>query len=274
VRSSSQGSAFRSQERWHAHTALPLPLLWLFLCALWPLLSAPSAKAESIATTELVQKLMTASDRLANIRFAEVVEAATGQKVLPIDPQSESDQRILAAIETATRQVLADVLDPSHSVHTIGRINEVSNRLEDYLMAAIDAVPGIFCGPPLTRQGTIQAAGYPDMIIVDEATGRVVYLDPKVHRSGSETSGFRTFYYEPKNETNKINANGSHLILGLAHVGKVDDKWTFDSWNLVDLFDFEVRLKAEFQASNRDLYRADAIIQAEEAPNDEPTSVK
>jgi hypothetical protein len=246
--------------------ALQLPRLCLLLCALWLQVSATTARAEDITTAELVQKLMSASDKLVNIRFAEVVEAATGQLVLPIDPQNEADQRILKAITIATRQVLADVLDPDHSVHTIGRINEVSNRLEDYLMAAIDAVPGIFCGPPLTRQGTIQAAGYPDMIIVDELTGRVVYLDPKVHRSGSETSGFRTFYYEPKEDTNKINADGSHLILGLAHVGKVDDKWTFSSWNLVDLIDFEVRLKAEFQASNRDLYRADAMLVNEPAP--------
>lgn len=215
---------------------------------------------------DLVHKLMVASETLQSVRFADVVMAATRQTIFPIDPERESDQRILAAIAAGTRQVLADILDPDHSVHTIGRINEVSNRLEDYLMAAIDAIPGIYCGLPLTRAGTIQAAGYPDMIILDEATGRIVYLDPKVHRLGSESSGFRTFYYEPKVDTNKINLSGSHLILGLAHVGKVDDKWTFDRWNLVDLVDFEVRLKAEFQASNRDLYRADARLMRESAP--------
>jgi hypothetical protein len=30
-------------------------------------------------------------------------------------------------------------------------------------------------------------------------------------------------------------------------------------WDLVDLAQFRVKLKAEFQGSNRDLYRAEAI---------------
>ncbi len=220
---------------------------------------------------ELVQKLMQASETLHSIRFAEVIEAATGQRIFPIDPERDSDRRLLAAIASATHSVLSDVLNPDHSVHAIGRINEVSNRLEDYLMRTIDAIPGIYCGPPLTRQGTVQSAGYPDMILLDEATGRVVYLDPKVYRDGSERSGFRTFYYEPKEDTNKINFSASHLILGLSHLGKVNGQWTFESWNIVDLIDFEVRLKAEFQASNRDLYRAEAIIQSAPAPVNNPS---
>jgi hypothetical protein len=250
-------------------TAMPsllATLLWLVALVLWGQPANSLLRAESQATADLVQKLMIASDYLAGIRFAEVVTAATGQQVLPINLQRESDQRILSAIESATRRVLAEVLEPHHSVHDINRINEVSNRLERYLMREIDVQPGIYCGPPLTAEGIVQASGYPDFIILDELTGRVVYLDPKVLRAGSELSSFRSFYYEPKTATNKINLDGSHMILGLEHIGKVNGKWRFKRWQLVDLIDFEVRLKAEFQASNRDLYRSDALLRSDTAP--------
>jgi hypothetical protein len=36
--------------------------------------------------------------------------------------------------------------------------------------------------------------------------------------------------------------------------------WKFTRWDLVDLSQFKVKLKAEFQGSNRDLYRPEAIV--------------
>ncbi len=36
--------------------------------------------------------------------------------------------------------------------------------------------------------------------------------------------------------------------------------WKFTRWDVVDLARFRVRLKAEFQGSNRDLYRPEAIV--------------
>ena len=42
--------------------------------------------------------------------------------------------------------------------------------------------------------------------------------------------------------------------VGIEHDGK-DQLWTFTGWRLVDLSTLRVRLKAEFQASNAELYR-------------------
>ena len=36
--------------------------------------------------------------------------------------------------------------------------------------------------------------------------------------------------------------------------------WKFVRWDLVDLSRFTVKLKAEFQGSNRDIYRPEAIV--------------
>ena len=48
------------------------------------------------------------------------------------------------------------------------------------------------------------------------------------------------------------------MLAGIEHDGK-DQQWTFTGWRLVDLSKLRVRLKAEFQASNAELYRNSAL---------------
>ena len=142
----------------------------------------------------------------------------------------------------------------------MGRVNEISRHVEDTLIKALDAMEGLTCGVPVNALGDLQRSGYPDIRLLYEASGRIFYIDPKVYKAGSETSSFRTFYFEPQRSTNKITEDASHLIVGVSHQGRMGDRWLLQSWRVVDLIDFKVRLKAEFQASNRDLYYAGAII--------------
>ena len=124
---------------------------------------------------------------------------------------------------------------------------------------------GPFANTMLSRQD------YPDLRILDKASGRVLYLDPKLFERGSRASSLRTFYFEPKRETNKILNDAHHLIVGFEHDGEAG-AWTFLGWELVDLANFRVKLKAEFQAANRDLYKPDAVLlrSATNAPSRNP----
>jgi hypothetical protein len=94
----------------------------------------------------------------------------------------------------------------------------------------------------------------------------VFYLDPKLYASGSRDSSFRTFYFEPKKSTNKVRDDAVHFVVGFEHApreigsGSPHATWNFTRWDLVDLSRFTVKLKAEFQASNRDMYRPEAIV--------------
>ena len=106
----------------------------------------------------------------------------------------------------------------------------------------------------------MQRSGYPDLRIVDGASQRIFYLDPKLYAAGSRDSSFRTFYFEPKITTNKVTDDAVHLIVGFEHEPKSGGRWNFTRWDLVDLAHFKVRLKAEFQGSNRDIYRPEAIV--------------
>ena len=106
----------------------------------------------------------------------------------------------------------------------------------------------------------MQRSGYPDLRILDQATQRVFYLDPKLYATGSRESSFRTFYFEPKKSTNKVLDDAIHLVAGFEHQPRKNEKWRFTRWELIDLSHFRVKLKAEFQGSNRDLYRPEAIV--------------
>lgn len=76
----------------------------------------------------------------------------------------------------------------------------------------------------------------------------------------SRDSSFRTFYFEPKIATNKVRDDAVHFAVGFEHEPRQGGHWKFTHWDLVDLAHFQVKLKAEFQGSNHDMYRPEAIV--------------
>lgn len=186
--------------------------------------------------------------------FATIAAACSGKKVLPLEENQPAHQRVTTAIHHALKETLAQLNQPDSPIKKLRRINEASRFFEDGILAHLNQTPGLRCETPPTRSGEHQRSGYPDLRITDTASGLVFYLDPKLVEQGSAASTFRTFYFEPKTETLKINDDAVHLLAGIEHDGK-DGQWTFTGWRLVDLSKLRVRLKAEFQASNADLYQ-------------------
>ncbi|MFT6620130.1 MAG: hypothetical protein ACJASX_003037 [Limisphaerales bacterium] len=208
----------------------------------------------------LIRQLMETREALEGIPFAQVVAANTGKRLIPIDKGSSTDRRLISKISAAMERVLKTLSKPDHPAHQQKRINEVSRFFEEAMLTELAAVDGFECGFPKTAAGRSQRSGYPDLRLVDTQSGHVVYLDPKLYQSKSRNSSLRTFYFTPKLETNKILEDANHLLVGIAHEGKNEGVWKFASWEMVDLSGFKVRLKAEFQAGNRDIYRDENII--------------
>lgn len=233
-----------------------LVLLPLHLSAQNP---APPAPVTGPAGT-LIPLLLQEKEGLAQLPFSDVIAAATGKRILPINPNDEVDQRVLKQIGTALDEVMARMSAPDHPVQSVARINEVSSPFENAIRELLNAAPGLSCDFPKTADGRVQRSGYPDLRLVETASGRVYYLDPKLYGAGNRDSSFRTFYFEPKVATNKVREDAVHLILGFEHEERKAGHWNFTRWDVVDLSSFKVRLKAEFQGSNRDLYRPDAIV--------------
>ncbi|MEX1048362.1 MAG: hypothetical protein WED15_02455 [Akkermansiaceae bacterium] len=223
-----------------------------FLLAIAILATPPTVSAEE-ADAALVRSLLGENLSGRTFSFATVAEACSGKKVLPLDA-SPAHRRVTAAIGNALTTTLAALNQSDSPVRQLRRINEASKFFEDGLLKEINAMSGLRCELPPSRAGKLQRSGYPDLRIVDLESGLVFYLDPKLVEQGSAASTFRTFYFEPKTETLKITDDAVHLLVGIEHDGK-SGQWTFSGWRVVDLSTLRVRLKAEFQASNADLYR-------------------
>lgn len=231
------------------------------------LLEKSLAKAETrkndAADVSLIRGLLNEDLSHREFDFPLVVEAVSGKKVLPSKGR-ESSGRVIAAITAVMDGLLQEMNAEGSPMRGLRRINEGSRFFEDGLLEGLEKAEGITCGIPPTREGAAQRSGYPDLRITDEATGDVYYLDPKLMERGSATSSLRTFYFEPKDNTLKITENATHLLLGIEHDGK-DGAWAFLGYQLVDLSGLKVRLKAEFQASNRDLYTEPSVLEKRES---------
>ena len=221
-----------------------------------------SADDKTDAVNKLIPWLLNENDALKGIRFAEVIAATSGKKVIAIDAKDKDDQRVLAQIGTALDAVLTAMNAPDSKTRGVKRVNEMSSKFEDAIHEKLNAVPGIECAVPKTTTGAHLRSGYPDLRLVDKATGRVFYLDPKLFAQGSKTSALRTFYFEPKRTTNKVNDDARHLIIGIEHDRDAEGVVRFTRWELIDLAGFRVKLKAEFEGSNADMYRPESVVGA------------
>ena len=185
----------------------------------------------------------------------------TGKHVLAVDAKNETDQHVIKQISAACDETMKRMNARDSVIQCILRMNEVSGHFEDTLRELLNSTPGLSCDFPPTAQDRVMRSGYPDLRILDVASKRVFYLDAKLYAAGSRDSSFRTFYFEPKIATNKVRNDAVHFIVGFEHEppGK-NGRWKFTRWDLVDLARFKVKLKAEFQGSNYDMYRPEAIV--------------
>ena len=223
--------------------------------------ASPAASvAPNVPVDTLIPWLLREDHELKGIPFTQVIFDATGKKVLAVRRDDPTDQRVIKAISAVLEEVVKRLNAPDSPIQSIPRINEVSSHFEDVTRELLSAVPGLSCDIPRTADDRIQRSGYPDLRLVDAQTKRVYYIDPKLYAAGSRDSSFRTFYFEPKITTNKVRDDAVHFVAGFEHEPRSEGRWHFTRWDLVDLSHFQVKLKAEFQGSNHDMYRPEAIV--------------
>jgi hypothetical protein len=216
-------------------------------------------RGEKSADIALVKGLLKEDLSHREFDFSVVAEAVSGKKMIPAKGRGSSE-RVVGAIKAVLDELMVRMNSETSPVKGLSRINEGSRFFEDGLLEGLDALDGISCAIPHTREGAAQRSGYPDLRITDDATGDVYYLDPKLMEQGSAASSLRTFYFEPKDATLKITDDATHLLIGIEHDGN-DGDWKFLGYRIVDLSGLKVRMKAEFQASNREMYSGASVLE-------------
>jgi len=241
-------------------------IAWFGAIGLGTAALAQTSPAPKTPVDQLIPWLLNEDQQLRGVPFSELIFDTTGRKVLRFGANNAVDQRVAKAIGAACDETTRRLNAPNSEIQNIDRINEVSSHFEDILRKLLNGTPGLQCDFPLTADGKVQRSGYPDLHITDLESKRVFYLDPKLYAAGSRDSNFRTFYFEPKKSTNKVRDDAVHFVVGFEHAaretgsGSPHATWKFTRWDLVDLSRFTVKLKAEFQGSNRDMYRPEAIV--------------
>ena len=74
------------------------------------------------AVNKLIPWLLDETEALKGIRFADVIAATSGKKVIAIEPKDKDDQRVLAQVGTALDAVLAAMNAPDSKTRGVKRV--------------------------------------------------------------------------------------------------------------------------------------------------------
>ena len=190
---------------------------------------------------------------VSRLYFRDVINAATGYKIIPFDGNSNQILEDIKSWLDVNLNELSNLIEMDY----VGRPNELGNYLERVLMARLDESLNFSVDMPRTEQGHKQAVGYPDGIIVDQRRDLVAYFDVKIFQEKTRTSPLRSFYYQPTNQS-KISHDAPHFLVGFVVDSLGDNNrspFIIKDYEIVDIYDLEVNFKAEFNASNKDLYQ-------------------
>lgn len=181
----------------------------------------------------------TAQD-LQDVSFIDLVETTSDYKLHPLDLNLREDKELIESLAAAFKHFVA-FSNKTGTRFTAKRINDVSRHIEEVLVEQMHKTK--------LKAKILRKAGYPDIELID-THNRVSYLEVKISGKKERTSQ-RTFYYT---SGKKIESDARHLLVGLLFSETTDKHWKAEEWELIDLSKLRVGLKAEFNASNIDIY--------------------
>ncbi|MBD3408496.1 MAG: hypothetical protein GF411_20400 [Candidatus Lokiarchaeota archaeon] len=191
--------------------------------------------------TRLIERVFVTQKELKEVPFPLLIKTTTGKEIIPLDSSNKADMILIEKITKSITSYL-DISKRTKRRIRGDRINEVGKSIEVEFVQE------------LQRNGlevnSLGSSGYPDIEIIDHV-GRFTYLESK-STSKSWESSFRSFYY---NTGKKVKENARHLLIGWRIIEESDKYWIIKGCKLVDLFNLSLKLKAEFNASNNNIYK-------------------
>lgn len=173
--------------------------------------------------------------------FTQVIEELSGSRVLDWTGEHAT---LLSAVSEAA------LLGINREGVRARRVNEVGNAVEEFVDAAFEA-HGFTSEVPFGPSGRRRSTGYPDLRVSRD--GVLFYIEVKTYNRRNVDTTQRSFYLSPS-EDFKVVGEGYHLVIAFAMKREDDGRYRAESVHLLDLHGLVVKLKWEYNASNRDLY--------------------
>lgn len=199
---------------------------------------------------ELIKSAVNAAKDLKNIPFPELVEATSGYKVIKVNTTIDKDRELIVNIVRSANHLIG-ICNRTRRRFQGNRINEVGNAIEEEFIQELRTTN--------LKPHLLSESGYPD-ISIDDIYRRKTYLESKA-TSGNWDDTFRSFYYTTGK---KIRYDARHLLIGWKIEEERDKYWKLINWKLVDLYNLKIKLKSEFNATNRDIYINTDVLEGEE----------
>lgn len=137
---------------------------WLGIIAIALCASACKRPAEPVSEPtrmETLRQMVAHGAALRNVPFHTVIEATTGHRVIPIDPQDPVAAAIVEALREAVVEASETLSAEASPLRRLRRINEASRYFEDEVLAQLNATGEFGCEIPPTANGASQRSGYP-----------------------------------------------------------------------------------------------------------------
>ena len=191
-----------------------------------------------------------------NIPFSIVIKTISGHKILPFDGNNRVNVELLEILRNACEEAM-------QTAHTQGiissRANEVGNKIEPFVKDALNN-NGVTADTPINSIGVKQTTAYPD-ILIERPNGEKIYLECKTYNIKNINTTQRAFYFQAA-ENSKIMHDAMHLMVSFEiKTAQRDGVNVFVpvSWKIYCLEGLLVQMKAEFNASNRDMYGVNGL---------------
>lgn len=196
---------------------------------------------------------------IEGIPFHIAIKALYGHKVIPLDLEDEKDRQLIEELSHVAQ--IAGKRANRKGIFR-NRPNEVGNDIEGFVREALKDV-GFNPETPMTAVGTRKAVGYPDIYFKDKY-GRHVYLECKTYNKANINTTQRAFYFSPAEEgQSKVIYDAPHIVMSfeIKQIQRSGRRCYIPvAWKLVSIHSMEVSVKHEFNASNREIYRREAIL--------------
>ncbi len=196
-----------------------------------------------------------------SLSLADVLRAATGKNVLPIDSLNPASAAVITKLGGVLDRVLPGMNKPESPAHVVGRTDETTAFFEDALRALIATVPGLSCPPPADETAAAHTAGgFPAVRVLDAASGKSYYLGVTLYPTGGREGAVRALLLHPDAAAARMTEDGSCLLAAIETNGKTGKEIAFLNWELLDLTRLQMRVITTFEATQADVHPPGALL--------------